>query len=95
MWNEEERKVALTIARYVGPSSSQNGCVTHDAPSSFTGGRKTYDKSNASFQRILRCSILNNVSTFNESSKWVCDDDGEKVRMGNIRSISVRVNRAW
>jgi sodium/potassium-transporting ATPase subunit alpha len=67
----------MTVAQLV--YGEENGCVTHDAPSSFTGGRKTYDTSNASFQRILRCAVLNNVSTFNESSKWVCDDEGQKI----------------
>ena len=71
----------MTVAQVVYGEGS--GCVTQDAPSSFTGGRKSYDINNKSFLSLLRCSVLNNVSTFNETSKWVCDEDGNKILDGN------------
>jgi len=67
----------MTVAKVVYGES--NGSTTHDAPSSFTGGRKTYSVEDESFRRLLRCSVLNNVSTFNESSKWLLDEDDNKV----------------
>ncbi|GMI07156.1 hypothetical protein TrVE_jg8358 [Triparma verrucosa] len=67
----------MTVAKVVYGEAS--GSITHDAPSSFTGGRKTYDVSDESFRRLLRCSVLCNVATFNESSKWLLDDDEEKI----------------
>ena len=64
----------MTVAQVVYGDSE--GCVTKDAPSSFTGGRKTYDKGNLCFQRLFRCATLCNVATFIESSKWETDPDG-------------------
>jgi len=66
----------MTVAQVV--YGGNNKCVTEDAPSSFTGGRKTYDLSNACFRRLLRCATLCNVATFNESSKWETNEEGEK-----------------
>ncbi len=51
--------------------------ITEDAPSSFTGGNKTYDTTNVCFQKLLRCAALCNVATFTEGSKWQLKDDGE------------------
>mmetsp|Transcript_5667 Transcript_5667/g.8787 ORF Transcript_5667/g.8787 Transcript_5667/m.8787 type:complete len:833 (+) Transcript_5667:210-2708(+) len=51
--------------------------ITEDAPSSFTGGKKTYDTTNVCFQKLLRCAALCNVATFTEGSKWRYKDDGD------------------
>ena len=50
--------------------------TTVDCPSSFTGGRKSYDSENGSFCHLMRCGILCNVATFTESSKWATGSDG-------------------
>ena len=65
----------MTVARVVYGNSV--ACITEDAPTSFTNGKKTYDKDNGSFQKLLRCATLCNVATFNESSKWEVEEDGE------------------
>ncbi len=71
----------MTVAKVV--YGGRNGCITDDAPSSFTNGRKTYDTNNKSFQKLLRCSTLCNVATFNESSKWELEEDGESKVLDN------------
>jgi len=64
--------------------------VIHDAPSSFTGGRKSYDVNNESLQKLLRCSSLCNVANFTDSSKWEYESDGiTKVLNENGIPISV------
>ena len=65
----------MTVAQVV--YGDYDSYVTRDAPSSFTGGKKTYDMNNICFKKILRCATLCNVSTFKESSKWEVEDDGE------------------
>lgn len=69
----------MTVAQVVYGNDKK--CGTEDAPSSFTGGRKTYDKSNVCFQKLLRCSALCNVATFIESSKWEYEEDGETKKL--------------
>lgn len=64
-------------------------CVTRDIPSSFTGGRKTYDIGNIGFQHLCRCATLCNVATFSESSKWQSDEDGCKKLDESGNPISV------
>ena len=66
----------MTVAQVV--YGGNDSCVTRDAPSSFTGGRKTYDIGNVGFQHLCRCATLCNVATFSESSKWEIDYDGCK-----------------
>jgi len=58
----------MTVAQVV--YGGTNAFITEDAPSSFTGGRKTYDTTNVCFQKLMRCAALCNVATFTESSKW-------------------------
>jgi sodium/potassium-transporting ATPase subunit alpha len=65
----------MTVAQVV--YGGANAFVTEDAPSSFTGGKKTYDTTNVCFQKLLRCAALCNVATFTECSKWKYKDDGE------------------
>ena len=79
----------MTVARVV--YGGDNGAfVTEDASSSFTGGNKTYDTSNVCFQKLMRCAALCNVATFNESSKWEYEEDGEtKKRDENGNHIPV------
>ena len=69
----------MTVARVV--YGGINSFVTEDAPSSFTGGNKTYDSSNKCFQRLTRCATLCNVATFNESSRWEYEEDGETKKL--------------
>ena len=66
----------MTVAKVV--YGEKSGSVGKDAPSSFTNGNKSYDSCNECFQKLLRCATLCNVATFTESSKWECDEDGEK-----------------
>mmetsp|Transcript_21755 Transcript_21755/g.33250 ORF Transcript_21755/g.33250 Transcript_21755/m.33250 type:complete len:1380 (+) Transcript_21755:266-4405(+) len=67
----------MTVAQVVYGDADTS--VTKDAPSSFTGGRKTYDVNNVCFQKLCRCASLCNVATFNESSKWeLNEEDGTK-----------------
>lgn len=63
----------MTVAQLV--YGGVNAFVTEDAPSSFTGGKKTYDTTNVCFQKLMRCAALCNVATFAESSKWKHKDD--------------------
>jgi len=65
----------MTVAQVV--YGGLNAFITEDAPSSFTGGKKTYDTTNLCFQKLLRCAALCNVATFTEGSKWKYKDDGE------------------
>ncbi|KAK1737535.1 sodium/potassium-transporting ATPase subunit alpha [Skeletonema marinoi] len=58
----------MTVAQVV--YGGLNAFITEDAPSSFTGGKKTYDTTNLCFQKLLRCAALCNVATFTEGSKW-------------------------
>ena len=69
----------MTVARVVYGNSV--ACITEDAPSSFTAGNKSYDESNISFQKLSRCATLCNVATFNESSKWEVEEDGETKKL--------------
>lgn len=71
----------MTVAQVV--YGGETTCVTRDAPSSFTGGRKNYDTSNPCFKKLLRCSALCNVATFTESSKWELEDDGVTKKLDN------------
>ena len=65
----------MTVAQVV--YGGTNAFITEDAPSSFTGGRKTYDTTNVCFQKLMRCAALCNVATFTESSKWKYQAAGE------------------
>lgn len=81
----------MTVARIV--YGGNNAFVTEDAPSSFTSGNKTYDPTNVCFQKLMRCSALCNVATFNESSKWEYDEDGETKKVdefGNHIPVSFK-----
>ena len=69
----------MTVARVV--YGGTNSFFTEDAPSSFTGGKKTYDKTNKCLQKLMRCASLCNVATFNESSKWEYEDDCETKKL--------------
>mmetsp|Transcript_53455 Transcript_53455/g.64440 ORF Transcript_53455/g.64440 Transcript_53455/m.64440 type:complete len:1294 (+) Transcript_53455:176-4057(+) len=64
----------MTVAKVV--YGGEASFMTEDAPSSFTAGRKSYDLANECFRKLLRCSALCNVATFNESSKWEYEEDG-------------------
>ena len=69
----------MTVAKVVYGNSV--ACITEDAPSSFTNGRKTYNTENRSFQKLLRCATLCNVATFVDSSKWEVEADGETKKL--------------
>ncbi|KAL7555017.1 hypothetical protein ACHAWF_018598 [Thalassiosira exigua] len=69
----------MTVARVV--YGGLNSFVTEDAPSSFTGGSKTYEPSNICFQKLLRCAALCNTATFNESSKYEHEEDSETKKL--------------
>jgi len=65
----------MTVAQIV--YGNRNRFTVEDAPSSFTGGRKTYDMKNVCCQKLMRCATLCNMAIFKESSKWETEEDGE------------------
>jgi len=69
----------MTVAKVV--YGGDQHCGIEDAPSSFTGGHRTLDSSNSSFQKLLRCASLCNVATFAESSKWEYEEDGNTKKL--------------
>jgi len=69
----------MTVAQLVyGEAGSY---VTHDAPSSFTGGNKTYDVDNLCFKKLCKCATLCNVATFTESSKWEYEEGSDSTKI--------------
>ena len=69
----------MTVAKVV--YGNDETFSAENAPSSFTGGKTSYDRNNTCFQKLLRCSALCNIATFIESSKYEYEDDNETKRL--------------
>jgi len=67
----------MTVARVV--YGGKDGFTIEDCESSFAKGGSTFDGDSASFKALCKCATLCNVCSFDEKSKFVCDEDNEFV----------------
>lgn len=65
----------MTVARIV--YGGKDGFTIEDCESSFAKKGSTFDAECASFKALAKCATLCNVCSFDEKSKYVCDDNNE------------------